>query len=179
MIILMGVAGSGKSLQGRLLASSLGYSWVSTGEIFRNSLSDERHKELNSGKLLDDKEVIALVENTLKTIDDRKKIILDGFPRTIVQAEWLISQIHQKKFEIEKVFNLIASHEVVKERLLRRGRDDDNEEVIKERFGEYDTKTMPIIKFFIRNNIKVHEINSDQKPDLVHREIMAIIKNIS
>jgi adenylate kinase len=175
MIILMGVAGAGKSLQGKLFAEELGYKWVSTGEIFRGQLSEDRQKELQTGKLLDDTEVIQLVDSALGTLDREKKVVLDGFPRTIIQAEWLMQQSKHLRFELKAVFNLVATKEVVRARLLARGRADDNEAVIKERFNEYETKTLPIINFFKANNIKVYDINADQPPETVHSAMMSLI----
>lgn len=175
MIILTGIFGSGKSLQSQLLAKDLGYQWISTGEIFRTQLSEERQKELSTGKLLDDTEVIALVDKTLKSLNDANKVILDGFPRTIVQAEWLLSQFQHQRIELDKVINLVAPKEVIMTRLLARGRSDDNEAVIKERFKEYDTKTLPILNFFRQNGILITDINADQTPEAVHA---AIISNI-
>ncbi len=133
----MGVAGAGKSLQGRLFAQDLGYTWVSTGEIFRTQLSEDRQKELVMGKLLDDTEVIALVDKTLSALNNAQDFVLDGFPRTIVQAEWILGQASHQRFDLKGVFNLVASREIVKSRLLARGRSDDNDSGIQERFKEY------------------------------------------
>ncbi|HEY1645501.1 MAG TPA: nucleoside monophosphate kinase [Candidatus Saccharimonadales bacterium] len=174
MIILMGVAGAGKSSQGQLFAGELGYQWISTGEIFRSQLSDERQKELQTGKLLGDREVIELVDHTLGALKG-EEAVLDGFPRTISQAEWLMKQVKDKRFNLEAVFNLVATREVVKARLLARGRSDDSEEGINERFSEYENKTVPIIEFFRNSNISVYDINADQPPEAVHSEMMSHI----
>src|ERR1700722_20035966 len=107
MILLIGVAGAGKSLQGQMLAKTTGYTWISTGEIFRAYLPEERKKELSTGKLLDDSEVIGLVDEALKALSE-DKAVLDGFPRTLVQAEWLINEAKDKRFEIRAAFNLVA-----------------------------------------------------------------------
>jgi adenylate kinase len=175
MIILMGVAGAGKSLQGRLLAEKLGYKWVSTGEIFRAQLSEDRQKELQTGRLLDDTEVIGLVDGALHKLDKDKKVVLDGFPRTIIQADWLLEQAKRQRFELQAVFNLVATRDVVRSRLLARGRADDNEAVIKERFSEYENKTLPIINYFKQNSIGVQDINADQTPEAVHAAMISYL----
>jgi len=172
MIILMGVAGAGKSLQGKMFVDDLGYHWVSSGELFRSQLSEDRKKELLTGKLIRDDEVIELVSNTLDNINDSGHVVLDGVPRTIPQAEWILDQIKQDKLNVQAVFNLTISKEVVRKRLLDRGRADDNEKIIDERFNEYETKTIPIIDFFRENNLKVFDINADQSPETVHREML-------
>ncbi len=176
MIILMGVAGSGKSLQGRMFVENMGYKWISTGELFRSQLSEDRQKELLTGKLLDDTEVIGLVDNAFKALGKERKVILDGFPRTIMQAEWLLDQLKHMRFDLQAVFNLVANKDVVKDRLLARGRSDDNDAGIKERFNEYETKTVPIIKYFKRNDIDVHDINADQPPESVHQAMLDYLK---
>lgn len=172
MILLMGVAGAGKSVQGQMLAEVTGYKWISTGEIFRAYLPAERLKELSTGKLLGDNEVISVVDQALQSLGNGIQAVLDGFPRTVTQAEWLLNQSKDRRFEIVAAFNLAASRDVVRERLLARGRDDDNEEVIKERFNEYETKTVPILSYLKDNNIKVYEIDANQNTETVHAEMM-------
>lgn len=171
----MGVAGAGKSLQGKLFAKELNYQWVSTGEIFRAELSEDRQKDLLAGKLLDDTEVIAIVDRKLKNLKNVQGIVLDGFPRTIVQAEWLLGQVRHQRFDLKAVFNLVATREVVKARLLARGRSDDNEKVIAERFNEYENKTIPIINFLKENNVNVQDVDANQIPEAVHETMMKLI----
>ena len=172
MIILMGVAGSGKSLQGSMLVDELGYTRISTGELFRSQLSESRKKELLTGKLVSDAEAIELVSKTLDELKDDEHALLDGFPRTIPQAEWMLGKINKGKLNIKAVFNLLISKEVVKQRLLDRGRDDDNEQTINERFNIYEVQTTPIIDFFKENNIKVFDINANQAPEAVHQDML-------
>ncbi len=66
MIILMGVAGAGKSMQGRMFADEHGYAWISTGELFRVLVTGQRRQQMLAGKLLSDEEVIKLIDKTLK-----------------------------------------------------------------------------------------------------------------
>lgn len=176
MIILMGVAGAGKSMQGRLFADEHGYAWISTGELFRVLVTGKRRQQMLEGKLLSDDEVIELVDKTLKMIDTDKEFLLDGFPRTKVQADWLLEQVRSGRFPLTAIFNLTASPTVVKERLLKRGRQDDTEAAIKRRFDEYETVTMPIIDYFKQAGIDVYDINADQEPIAVHDNILQYIK---
>lgn len=175
MIVLMGVAGAGKSMQGRLFADEHGYAWVSTGELFRVLVTGERRQEMLQGKLLSDSEVIDLVDRTLNLIDVNEEFLLDGFPRTKVQADWLLEQINSSRLSMTAVFNLEATPEVVKERLLARGRQDDTEEAIERRFKEYREVTLPMVDYFKNENIQVHTINADQDPISVHDDIMRFI----
>lgn len=175
MIILVGVAGAGKSMQGRLFADEHGYAWVSTGELFRVLVTGTRRQEMLEGKLLSDDEVIDLVDKTLKMIDLSQEFVLDGFPRTIKQADWLLQQVHAGRLKLNAVFNLVASREVVKSRLLNRGRQDDTEQAIEKRFTEYETTTLPIIDYFRKEGTSVYDIDADQSPETVHDQIMTYI----
>lgn len=175
MIIIMGVVGAGKSLQGQLFAKETGYKWVSTGELFRAYLPEDHQKDLLTGKLLDDQEVIELVDRALDEVGN-SRIVLDGFPRTIVQAQWLLDQINNNRVKMTSVFNLVADREVVTNRLLARGRGDDVDAIIDERFHEYETKTVPLVDFFKKNNIDVVDIDADQTPEKVHEDIMKLVK---
>jgi len=177
MIVLLGVAGAGKSMQGRLFADEHGYAWVSTGELFRVLVTGERRLQMLEGKLLSDDEVIKLVDKTLNLIDLKQEFLLDGFPRTKVQTDWLLRQVHSGHLHLTAVFNLTASREVVKERLLKRGRQDDTDKAIEKRFLEYEKTTLPIIGHFRQEGVPVYDIDANQDPISVHDEIMAYIDN--
>lgn len=175
MIILMGVAGAGKSMQGRLFADEHGYAWVSTGELFRVLVTGQRRQEMLQGKLLSDDEVIELLDKTLNLIDVSQEFVLDGFPRTTGQADWLLEQVHSGRLRLTAVFNLVASPKVVKRRLLKRGRQDDTEAAIAKRFTEYEQVTMPIIAYIRKEGAAVYDINANKEPIAVHDQIMSYI----
>lgn len=175
MIILMGVAGAGKSMQGRLFADEHGYAWISTGELFRVLVTGKRRQQMLEGQLLSDEEVIKLVDKTLKLIDLDQEFLLDGFPRTKTQTDWLLEQIHAGRLKLTAVFNLTATPEVVKKRLLARGRQDDTEEAIRKRFAEYETTTLPILDYLKQEGAPVYDIDADQDPITVHDTIMRYI----
>ncbi len=175
MIVLMGVAGAGKSMQGRLLADEKGFAWISTGEILRVLVTGKRRQEMLQGKLLSDGEMIRLIDKVLDLINLQEEFILDGFPRTTKQADWLIDQTHMERFKISAVIHLTASEEVVLARLQKRGRQDDTEEAIRQRFEEYRAVTVPILEHFRDNGVKVIDIDAAQTPEAVHAEI---IKNV-
>lgn len=175
MIILMGVAGAGKSMQGRLFADEHGYAWISTGELFRILVTGKRRQEMLQGKLLSDDEVIELVDKTLKLIDVSQEFVLDGFPRTAPQADWLLQQVHDGRLKLTAVFNMVATPEVVKKRLLNRGRQDDTEEAIAKRFVEYKSSTLPIIDYIRKEGAPVYDIDADQEVIAVHDQMMSYI----
>lgn len=177
MIILMGVAGAGKSMQGRLLADEGGYPWLSTGELLRVLITGKRRLEMNEGKLLSDDEVINVVNTVLDLIDVSQEFVLDGFPRTIAQADWVLSEAKKHRFELTGVFHLIASDEVVKGRLSKRGRTDDSTEAVNKRFEEFETVTLPIIDHFKRENVPIYNIDAAKDPMEVHRSIMGYLNS--
>ena len=175
MIILMGVAGAGKSMQGKMLADEHGYAWISTGEILRVLVTGKRRQEMLEGKLLSDEEMINLMDKVLELIDTRQEFVLDGFPRTVPQADWLLEQVHKGRFELSAVVHLTASEEVVRGRLLERGRQDDTEEAIAKRFNEYHNSTMPIIDHFKKEQANVCDIDASQPPREVHDAILECV----
>lgn len=171
MIILMGVAGAGKSMQGRIFADEHGYSWISTGELFRVLVTGERRQKMLQGYLLSDSEVIELVDKTFNLINLKEEFLLDGFPRTVPQTEWLLDQIHNKRLNLTAIFNLEASLDIVEKRLINRGRLDDTPESIKRRFEEYKNTTLPIIELFKKEDCSIYNIDADKEPLLVHDKI--------
>lgn len=175
MIILTGVAGAGKSMQGKILADEHGYAWISTGEILRVLVTGKRRQEMLQGKLLSDEEMVTILDKIFELIDPTQEFILDGFPRTIPQADWLLEQVHKGRFSLTAVINLSASEDVVRERLMARGRLDDNNEAIAERFREYRAVTLPILNHFREEGVVVHDINAAQEPRVVHDEILKCI----
>lgn len=177
MILLMGVAGAGKSMQGRILADEHGYAWISTGEILRVLITGKRRQEMMQGKLLSDEETIKILDRVFDMIDTNQEFVLDGFPRTIPQADWLLEQVDQGRFQLTGVIDLVASQEVVLERLKKRGRPDDTEEAIAERFKEFEAVTRPILNHLKEKKVRVHEVNADRDPRSIHDDILAIIDN--
>lgn len=176
MIIFMGVAGAGKSLQGRMLADTYALPWLSTGEFLRMLISGEKRKQMLAGKLLDDKEIISLVRKIFAVVDTNHEFILDGFPRTTSQADWLLGQVKYGQLSVTAVVNLQANEDIVRSRLLNRGRPDDLDEVIDERFMEYHDAVLPILEAFKKANIEVVDINGEQEPVAVHQAIVAALK---
>lgn len=175
MIILTGVAGAGKSMQGKILADEHGYAWISTGEILRVLVTGKRRQEMLQGKLLSDEEMVTILDKIFELIDPTQEFILDGFPRTIPQADWLLEQVHKGRFSLTAIINLSASEDVVRERLMARGRLDDNDQAIAERFREYRAVTLPILNHFREEGVTVHDINAAQEPRDVHDEILKCI----
>lgn len=171
----MGVAGAGKSMQGKILADEHGYAWISTGEILRVLVTGKRRHEMLQGKLLSDEEMINLMDKVLDLIDTKQEFVLDGFPRTVPQADWLLDQAHKGRFSLNAVIHLAASEDVVRSRLLDRARPDDTEDAIAKRFSEYNMVTLPILDYLEREGAKVCKIDAGQDVRAVHDAILQCV----
>ncbi len=167
----MGVAGSGKSSQGRMLADEMGLPWVSTGEFLRMLIAGDRRRAMLQGKLLGDAEIIGLIQKIFAMIDTDNEFILDGFPRTVEQADWLLAQKRHGQLDITAVIHLQADEEVVRARLLDRGRQDDHHDAIGERFVEYRESILPILEDFKEADVKVYDIDGSKSVEEVHSQI--------
>jgi adenylate kinase len=179
MIIFMGVAGSGKSVQGRMLADELGLPWLSTGEFLRMLISGERRKDMLAGKLLQDREIIKMVQKIFAMIDVHEEFILDGFPRTVSQADWLLNQHKHNQMDVTAVIHLTVDEETVLQRLLQRGRQDDHKEAILERFREYEEVTKPILAHFRNAKVPIFEVEGEGDMNTIHKEIKQAIESVT
>lgn len=173
MILLMGIAGSGKGTQGKMLADTRGFHLVSMGEVLRMYVTGKQREKMLAGGLLDDKEIIKIVDGVLSSLDDDEEVLMDGFPRTVAQADWLIGQVGAGRFDLKAAFHLVASREAVKGRLMKRARIDDVEAAIEERFNEYERSTAPVIDWLSKHGVKVVDIDAERTPEEVNSDIVS------
>ncbi len=172
MILLMGPAGAGKSLQGHKLADEHGFAYISTGEIFRLFLTGHRRAEMLEGKLMSDQETIDMIDKVLDIIDVTGEFILDGFPRTPEQVVWLMQQVEKGRFEKPIVVHMDVSEKETRRRLALRGRPDDTAESITERYRLYAEKTQPILQRFRDGGVTVLDVSADGTPTEVYQNIV-------
>jgi adenylate kinase len=170
----MGIPGSGKGTQGKLFAAARGYKIISTGELLRTYGTSDQQARMQAGEILGDKEVTDLLDKSLSRLEDQNKVILDGYPRRVEQAKWLIAQSRNGRFSLDCVILLVAGPEAVIARLKDRGRQDDNEESIKARFEEYETETLPIIEFLREQGVKIVEVNAEKSIEEVHAKLLSL-----
>lgn len=176
MILLMGIAGSGKGTQGKMLSDQHGFHLISMGDVVRMYVTGEQRERMLAGGLLDDTEIIKIVDKVLASLTDDEEVILDGFPRTVPQAEWLLEQVAVGRFALHKAFHLVASREAVKERLLGRARIDDVESAIEKRFDEYEKSTAPILSWLSDHGVDVVNIDAERAPEVVNSDIVSHLK---
>ena len=171
MILLMGPAGAGKSLQGHKLADEHGYAYISTGEIFRLFLTGHRRAAMLEVKLISDQETIDMIDKVFDIVDTRDEFILDGFPRTVEQVNWLMEQVKKGRFDNPVVVHMDVSEKETRRRLALRGRPDDTPESITERYRLYASKTQPLLQQFRDSGVVVHDVNADGTPSEVYDNI--------
>ena len=156
-LIFLGPPGAGKGTQASLISESNDYLHLSTGELLRNEVDNKttlgiKIKEIiNSGKLVDDELVLAIVKRNLKL--SKNGWILDGYPRNITQADSLTQVLNELNQPLEKVFYLNLDEEILVKRLINRGRTDDNEKIIRTRLDIYREATQPLIAYYKNLNI--------------------------
>lgn len=172
-LILFGPPGSGKGTQAAKLVEKLGLTHISTGDLFRYELGNntdlgkKARTFMDKGELVPDSVTIAMLENKMNLTPNPKGYILDGFPRTIAQAEALDEIMKKRETEVTHLIALDVDDEEIVKRLLERGKtskraDDANEEVIRKRIVEYNNKTSPVYEFYSKQDKsqKVHGLGS-------------------
>lgn len=181
-VILVGPPGSGKGTQGDLLQAALGIPKISTGDILRAGVRDktplglEAKRYMDSGNLVPDAVVIGLIEERLQSKAASNGWILDGFPRTIPQAEALDALLAKLSISYDCVICLDAPDEEIVQRMLARGRDDDKEEVIRERLKVYRDKTAPLIEFYDRKG-SLQTVNGNRPPEIVSAALKELLQS--
>jgi adenylate kinase len=157
-VLLLGVQGSGKGTQAKRIASDYGLAHIATGDILRRAMADgselgRRVQPIyDRGDLVPDDLMIELIKERLQAEDTRGGFILDGFPRTMPQAEALDTMLSEIDRPLTVVFELQVPEEVAIERLTRRaedeGRVDDTPEAIARRIDLYRRETEPLVSHY-------------------------------
>ncbi len=169
-ILIFGPPGSGKTTQAKNLASKLNLCLVKTGDLIR-AKADESSPEgivlneaLEKGDLADDKIVASLIKERISTDDCQNGFVVDGFPRRLSQVK-----LFDPKYA--KVFYLHISDQVAKNRMLKRGREDESLEVIEERLKVYKEETDPVREYYMKQGILV-EIDGEQDEEKVFQDLL-------
>ena len=185
-IIFFGPPGAGKGTQAKLISSFLNIPHLSTGDILRKKLldKDDLANELNnimsSGNLVSDDILNSIVKSRLKN-ENEKGSILDGYPRTMKQAEFLNNFLLETSNSIDYIFNIEINFATLKNRILKRsseeGREDDNIHVIETRYNEYLNSTQKVSDFYkYKFPTTFHEIDGSLQIEQITHKIKEILK---
>lgn len=205
-IILMGPPGSGKGTQAAFISKELNIPHISTGDMFRKAISDNtqlgtKAKEyMDTGKLVPDEVTVGIVKERLQEPDCQKGFLLDGFPRTLAQAEALDEIMVALEQKIEAVVDIQVPREALLKRLTGRRmckcgasyhvifsppaetgrcdkcgeelyqRDDDKEATINNRLDVYSNQTQPLIEFYAKQGL-LKTIDGNQEIEKVFQDI--------
>lgn len=178
-LIFLGPPGAGKGTQAQTLAHYRNIPHISTGEILRGAmqlqspLGIKAQSYVDRGELVPDQLIQDMVEDRLSQPDTKVGWILDGFPRTVSQAEFL-DELLQSLHNSVCVINLEVPDEVLAERLLARGRQDDTPEVIRRRLEVYREQTEPLINFY-RDRHQLLSVNGNQLLSEVTGELEKVL----
>lgn len=165
-IVLLGPPGAGKGTQAVKLADELGIPQISTGDLFRHNISTgttlgvQAKQYLDAGDLVPASLTNALVDDRLDQPDAAAGFILDGYPRSIEQAEALHKMLERRNTKIDAVVDFQVSQEELLARLKGRGRADDTDEIIRNRMKVYRDETAPLLEYY-RDELKTVDAVGD------------------
>ena len=186
-LIIFGPPGAGKGTQADFIVNKYNLYQLSTGEVLRKEIKNktELGKEIasiiNSGSLVSDDIVKKLVENFISNNKYKNRLIFDGYPRNLTQAETLKNLLNKYGQKIDLVLNLSVSLETIKKRILERRsvekREDDSEEIAIKRYKTYEKSTEPVIAYYKKLNL-LKVIDGEGTIDQINKEISDIISLI-
>jgi len=176
-VVFLGPPGAGKGTQAVRIAEKYNVPHISTGDILRAAVKEGTElgkiaKEyMDKGELVPDEIIIGIIKERLSQEDVKENgFILDGFPRTLPQAEALDKMLEELGMPLDKVIYLNVDDEEIVKRLLARGRADDTEDVIRNRLKVYREQTSPLIDYYTKKGLLV-EINGVGDIDEITKKI--------
>jgi adenylate kinase len=186
-LIIFGPPGAGKGTQAGIIETKYGLKQLSTGDMLRGEIASESplgqqvKQILADGHLVSDDIMVEMIEHRIEQPDCEKGFILDGFPRTTAQAEALDEMLSAKGKSIDHVILLEVDEaqliERIKARIAQSGentRDDDNEEVLKNRLNVYRDQTAPVLPYYDGKGL-IRRIDGMQPIEQVSTEIDSLL----
>lgn len=183
-LILLGPPGAGKGTQARRLEESFGIKQLSTGDMLREAVASgselgrEAKRIMDAGELVPDAVMVRMIAERIAEADCRNGFILDGFPRTVAQAEALDGMLAEKGLAIDHVIEFKVDEDAMVTRILKRaaeeGRSDDTEETLRKRLDVYRRQTAPIIPHY-RAKGALKSIDGMASMDVVADELKSVV----
>ena len=179
-LIFLGPPGAGKGTQAQILAKLSNIPHISTGDILRNAVNQSTHlgikaqSYMDRGELVPDDLIIEMIRDRLTESDAQTGWILDGFPRNASQASFLDHLLQDINQSYDSAINLEVPDEILVQRLLARGRKDDNEAVIRRRLMVYREQTEPLIAFY-RNRQQLVSIDGNKPLEEVTNSLKQLV----
>ena len=186
-VILFGPPGAGKGTQAQMLVSEFGMVQLSTGDMLRAAIAAESELGLkaksimDAGQLVSDDIMIGMISERMDAPDCANGVILDGFPRTVAQAEALDQMFADKNIALDSVIEIAVDEAALFARIENRAaetggsRSDDNAEVLAERLKVYHANTAPILPYY-RDKNKLVTIDGMQSIDKVSEDIRSVMQ---
>jgi adenylate kinase len=188
-ILVLGPQGSGKGTQAQRIKAMYGIPHIATGDMIREmkELPGELGRELKAvydrGDLVSDELMVRLIRDRLSRGDTVGGFVLDGFPRTMAQAEALHDMLRELARDLDVVFDFqVPERDVLLQRLLGRAsseaRSDDTPEAIRRRLELYDRETAPLVEYYRTHQANVVGVHADRSVDEVFHEIQQTLDSL-
>ena len=189
-VLLLGAQGSGKGTQARLISQTYGVPHIATGDMIREmkELDTDVGREVkavyDAGELVDDDLMIRMIRDRLDRGDTLPGFVLDGFPRTMPQAEALDALLQELGRDLDVAFEFqVADRRALVDRMLKRAADenrsDDTPEAIRRRLAIYDEVTAPLVEYYRSTRGNVVGIHADRPVDEVFAEIREALDQVA
>jgi len=184
-IVLLGPPGSGKGTQAQRLRDQLGFAALATGDLLREArdagtdLGRRAAECMDRGDLVPDDLIVAMIHESIASHDD-EPILLDGFPRTVTQADVLVGVLEAHARELTAVVLLDVPDDVVAERISGRrdGRGDDRPETVRRRLDVYHRETEPLVVYYSARGL-LRRVDGAHDTDAVQARIRAALAGAS
>ncbi len=178
-LVLVGPPGAGKGTQAVLLSEKLGIPHISTGDLFRANIGEgtelglEAKSYMDAGNLVPTEITNRMVDARLDDADAQNGFLLDGFPRSVEQADALKEMLAKRGVKLDAVIEFQVDEDTVVERMLARGRADDTEDVIRNRMSVYRRETEPLIDYYKDILLPINAVSTVEE---IHDRTMAALQ---
>lgn len=194
IVIFLGPPGAGKGTQAKMISEKRGIPQLSTGDMLRAAIAAKTptglkaQEVMDRGELVSDEIVAGIVADRIEEPDCKPGFLLDGFPRTLVQAEMLDTILKDRNRELSAILELVVDEDALVDRMRNRVKEseangepvraDDNEETLRTRLEVYREQTAPLIPFYEKTGL-LHQVDGMRSIGDVAAQIDAVLDNVS